>query len=167
TVVSAGLKMIQFARADPVAFVVGGEQILVGAVEAQAIRRPEAAANAFETFPTRVDLHAPANVRHVPPTALSTECDVKIVLPIDDRSEGERVIVAGEAPGVVDPLVAIGLAVVVGIYQTRELAFLNDIDLVVEHFEAERFVESARESAVGSQFNRSLCILDDINLAQP
>src|SRR6185369_3614020 len=40
TVVSAGLKMIQFARADPVAFVVGGEQILVGAVEAQAIRRP-------------------------------------------------------------------------------------------------------------------------------
>ena len=43
-------------------------------------------------------------------------------------------IVPTEAPSIVDSLVEVRFAVAIGVHQTRQFAFLRDINLIADHF---------------------------------
>ena len=127
----AALEMNEFARADPVALVVGDEQVIVRSV------KPVAVPRAVRCKPSNVlpsaDLDAPTDVGHVPSPALSAEEGVEVILPVDDGTESKRVVIPGIAPLAADRFIQVGLSIPVGIGNASQLRLLHDVDLAADN----------------------------------
>src|SRR5207302_8655202 len=111
--------------------------------------------------------HPPSYIRPVPATEQAGQKQIKIIVPINGRPEGEGVIVPGETPVGIDGFVKVGFAVPVRVRQSRQLTLLRDINPVIDDFESKRFVQSASESAIRSSLHRSLSVLDEIHFTRP
>src|SRR2546429_2766498 len=116
--------MVQFAGPDPLALIVGHEDILSGSKGRPAVRRAQPAAKTLQLMVVGRDSHTPSDIRHIPATVLAGQKQIKIIVPINGGPEGEGVIVPGETPVGIDGFVKVGFAVPVRVRQSRQLTFL-------------------------------------------
>jgi len=162
------LDVIELARSQPVALVVGHEKAALGA-EAEAVGGAKSVGERRGAARLRIDLQYPASVRngrvHTPRPALGGEAapqlvpdagtvgggierDVERAAGVARRPKGELVVVAAHAEVVGDGLVAVGATVAVGVGQARELGALRDQDAAVARgLHAERVVQPFGEEA--------------------
>src|SRR5690606_28098827 len=107
TVGVSGSDMIQLRRADPVALIVRDEHVPVRTEETDAVGRAQSAGNGFRGGAVGRDPDQPACERDIPAGALAAEGEEVAAVVGNGRSEGERVVIAGEAPVVVEALEAV------------------------------------------------------------
>src|SRR5439155_24167172 len=159
--------MVQLAGPNPLALIVSHEDVQSGSKGRPAVRRAQPAAKTLQLMVVGRDAYTPSDVRHVPATVLTGQEQIKIIVAINDGPEGVGVIIPGETPVGIDPLVKVGFAIPVRVRQSRQLTLLRDVNPVMDDFESKRFVQSACESAIRSSLHRSLSVLDDIHFTRP
>lgn len=147
---AALLDVIDRARGHPVALVVGDEDPVL-AVHRHAVGAADAAGPGGDRAVRRDPQDPPAvggRRAAVPPLGVA-EADVQphppVALAVPREAEGELVVVARHAPVAGDGLDHVAAAVAVRVQELRDLAALDDMDLVVLDVQAEALPEALVE----------------------